>query len=564
MTSSAAAPAPALPTGTSSAAARAAQTPGTSSAAAQTPAPAPTLTAQATPAPTLTAQGTPLPTALPLGTSSAAAQPAAQTPVQAQTAPGTSLAPAPAPGTSSPGASSYALVPVNITQPIAQTVQVEQAVKVAQAAQALQAAQAAQAAQALQAAQTAQATFALVPAKPTGTLSPAAQIAQLSGVQESNKCTNPAVINFKIAPDLEKCTGSREYLKKLFNKQARVIHSDKVHDDKCTELADNYFNNLLNTWNKCDNVNEQTQKQEILTLKTYDRDYSIKKDDTFLIFDLNEERMNAIKNINFNCDNIDKQTITNFLNDYSMFNQNSLESQIKIGEIIITNDMLQEKLKDKLIKDAFIIKIIDIKDNKFTIEVTNLNNESDKIELIQAITTLNNMNINVDECFKTYLDLDKIKPQLNLMGSMETYYDKLSSDYKTYTDEIQKIKDESIKQHYEARKILNETIEKIKNKIKISIPYTIEQQLNEPITDPGIGEVLVGNKNLLKFIKIAINKTNEVKIDNSMIFKLYKIDQDKDKQNLYYGDYISIFTPYSYTKAYLLLGLVLSNKIYRN
>ena len=388
----------------------------------------------------------------------------------------------------------------------------------------------------------------------SGTSSP------VSGVLESNKCTNTIVTNFKIEPDLEKCTGNREYLKKLFDNQALLIDPDKVNDEKCKELSQNYFNNLQNTWKKCNNENKQTQDQQILTLKTYDKDkdYSIKKDDTFLIFDISETRMNAIKNIKFNCDNIDLQTITDFLNDYSMFNQNSLDSQIKIGEIIITKDMLQEKLENNLIKDVYIIKIIDIKDNEFTIEVSNLNNKSDKIKLIETLETLNKININDNDCFK--IDYEITKPQTNLMGSMEEHYTKLDEQYDIYKKRFEQTKNESIKQQLEAKKILEESIEKIKNKLNLSITYKItETKLNELITYPGIGEVLVGNKNLLELIKKAMNKP----IENSMIFKLYKIDKEKDKKNLYYGDYITTFTPYSYRNTYLLLSLVLSNKRYR-
>ena len=53
-------------------------------------------------------------------------------------------------------------------------------------------------------------------------------------------------------------------------------------------------------------------------------------------------------------------------------------------------------------------------------------------------------------------------------------------------------------------------------------------------------------------------------IENSMIFKLYDINKDKDENNYYFGEYINRYTQYSNTYAYLLLGLVLSNKRYRN
>ena len=53
-------------------------------------------------------------------------------------------------------------------------------------------------------------------------------------------------------------------------------------------------------------------------------------------------------------------------------------------------------------------------------------------------------------------------------------------------------------------------------------------------------------------------------IENSMIFKLYDINKDKDKNNYYFGEYINRYTQYSNTYAYLLLGLVLSNSRYRN
>ena len=53
-------------------------------------------------------------------------------------------------------------------------------------------------------------------------------------------------------------------------------------------------------------------------------------------------------------------------------------------------------------------------------------------------------------------------------------------------------------------------------------------------------------------------------IENSMIFKLYDINKDKDKNNYYFGEYINRYTQYSNTYAYLLLGLVLSNNRYRN
>ena len=51
-------------------------------------------------------------------------------------------------------------------------------------------------------------------------------------------------------------------------------------------------------------------------------------------------------------------------------------------------------------------------------------------------------------------------------------------------------------------------------------------------------------------------------IENSMIFKLYDIN--KDENNYYFGEYINRYTQYSNTYAYLLLGLVLSNKRYIN
>ena len=118
-----------------------------------------------------------------------------------------------------------------------------------------------------------------------------------------------------------------------------------------------------------------------------------------------------------------------------------------------------------------------------------------------------------------------------------------------YIKIFEQTKNEHNKQKTEAKRKLLEEIENIKIKINLSQKYKIQKQ-----------EVLVGNKNLLELIKKEMNKP----IENSMIFKLYDINKDKDENNYYFGEYINRYTQYSNTYAYLLLGLVLSNKRYRN
>lgn len=285
---------------------------------------------------------------------------------------------------------------------------------------------------------------------------------------------------------------------------------------------------------------------------TKENKFSIKKDDTFLMFDLNEDIMNQIEKIKTDCNSIDAKIITKFRNKYKMFHQKSLDSEIKTGQKIINEQLFQEKLNHDHIKNAFIIKIIEVYDEYFIIEASNLKNKLDNLKLLKNIEILNNKIKEFDnDCFK--IDYEIIKPQENLIQNLEKYYNKLYDYYNSYNNSFNQIKENNQKAKDKAKQKLQKEIENIK--INLSDKHRIQGNLNELKTYEGIGTVLVGNKNLLELIKKKIYKTDNVKTDNCMIFKLYDVGKD---ENYYYKEYINRYTEYSITNAYLLLGLVLS------
>ena len=306
----------------------------------------------------------------------------------------------------------------------------------------------------------------------------------------------------------------------------------------------------------------QTQPSEQTIIKNKENDFSIKKNDKFLIFDINEKEMNKIKNILTECDSIDLDTILDFVYNFGMFNQNSLDSEIKKQKIIIEEDLFQEKIKKKLIKNAFIIKILEVTDEEFKFEVSNLNNKLDKLELFKLLESLDNeMNKINDECYKINYDLTI--PQRNLMKNLENNYDELIKNYDNYKILFNDLKNDHNSKKQQAKQELQIKIEDIKKQLNLSQKYTVQTKLNESKIKDNIEKIIFANKNFLEFIKKAMGQEIEL---GSMIFKLYDVTNDNTKNDkfYYYDNYINKYTEYSNTKAYILLNLVLSNKRYRN
>ena len=256
--------------------------------------------------------------------------------------------------------------------------------------------------------------------------------------------------------------------------------------------------------------------------------------------------------------NINRQTINNFLRDYSMFYQ---RFENNTGQQIITKQDLRDKLRNNVIKDAYIITIIEDNINSFKIDVRSLNN---KLDIEQFMETINLLETSVkklmeDDCYK--IDYE-IKQQTDLKD-MQDNYKYLEQIHDKYKKTFNKIKDENKEKINRANIILQEKINKIKEKINFSKHYTINEQLNikENLKfkeNENEYEVLLGNKNLLKFIKTAIKK--EVKL-GSMIFKLHNKNIEKNEENhhiLIFGENIDYLTPYSYNDTYLLLGSVIN------
>ena len=298
--------------------------------------------------------------------------------------------------------------------------------------------------------------------------------------------------------------------------------------------------------------------------------YLIKEGDRFLIFDINDKINDKLQKLSKE-DILKDKEITDFLQKLKMFHQSSIDSPTKEGAQIIEKSRFKELLtkdadnNDPLLKNAYIIKIIKINPTSFEIEAFKLNNKLEIEKLQKEIDNLedyikkNTMRINKD-CYDINYNI--------IVNNFESEdikkkYTQLDKSFEQYKNDIKDIKQLDIEKIEAVDLQLINKLTSIKEDLKISKPYTINEP-NEPINklkNYNYNEtVTVGNENLLKLIKSAINNTTSSS-SNSMIFKIEVGDTD-----IYsYKEYINKYTPYSaYNKLYILLDLYISSTRYSN
>ena len=401
-----------------------------------------------------------------------------------------------------------------------------------------------------------------------------------------NNCNDDNINKFKLNDDITKCTINDEIeLDNNYNKQFDYINNISIKDGdiKCKTLAENKLKQLKIKYDQCkkniknkkeiqlesnfdsDEIYQQVLESNIVqdtTTQNFskDKNFSIKENNKFLIFDINKEKIDEYKKID--CKNLNNLTesdlkiLKSFVREFSMFHQSKLSDEKKSEKVIISNDLFQEKIRLKLINNAYIITITKINKNSFTIVVRSVNNPIEKQKLIKIIDELIKSILKKD-CYKIDYNIEK---QINEDEdeTLKKNYLELDKIYNEYKKIFEETKNNNQEQINTANKNLVQYLTNIKTKLNLENSFTIESNLNEEYDYSDIKTVLVGNKKLLELIKKKISDNVNINIDNSMIFKLSdKIDDSTYK----YGEFINKFRPYSaHNKLYLLLDSAISKK----
>ena len=295
-------------------------------------------------------------------------------------------------------------------------------------------------------------------------------------------------------------------------------------------------------------------------------DYTIKKGDKFLIFDINKDIISKIKDLKDGTGtNTGNTIIDQFLGEFRTFHQSNFDPEKKEGIKIMSKDNFKEKLtKDQNtgnanIKDAYIITITqDNAMNGFFIRADNLNDTPEIKQLTKIIdelelSTENNKKRIMNDCYKLE-EINFLPPDYVSNEEVSKHNEELQKLYKGYKLSIDNIKQTDIEEIDKANYSLKEELEKIRGNLQLDT-YHIEVPLNTDMMDNTLGFVTVGNQSLLREIKKKMGKQME---DGSMIFKIKETNED-----YFFAEFINKFRPYSSKNiAYLLLDFAISHKRY--